>query len=142
MFCVYVHDFLVQFLYWKKMYYRYKSGRCSQSQQTVTSIIRRVWSPTSDAISLKTITVPLIRCIFFVYLYIPSRVKNYWRPTANFRALYEIDRTKFRMVGHPVRTRADSPCPPATRRTTSEVTGDTCPSVLVGDTYLRFSSSI
>ena len=30
--------------------------------------------------------------------------------------------------------RADSPCPPATQRTTS--TGDTCPSVLVGDTYL------
>jgi hypothetical protein len=52
-----------KFLYWKKMYWRCKSGRCSQSHQTVTSLVKEVWSPTSYGVSLKTTTVPLVRFV-------------------------------------------------------------------------------
>ncbi|CAI8037725.1 F-box DNA helicase 1 [Geodia barretti] len=52
-----------KFLYWKKMYWRCKSGRCSQSHQTVTSLVKEVWSPTPYGVSLKTTTVPLVRFV-------------------------------------------------------------------------------
>ena len=54
-----------QFLYWKKLYYMYKSGRCVAATQTVTALASEVWPGVKQA-TLETVTVPLVRCVLIV----------------------------------------------------------------------------
>jgi F-box protein 18 (helicase) len=51
-----------KFLYWKKLYYKYKSGRCPEASKTVTSLSQKVWT-LSLSCTLKTVTLPLVRFV-------------------------------------------------------------------------------
>ena len=55
-----------QFLYWKKLYYKYKCGRCSESGQFVSSLMwNKIWRGGFPNPSLDCITIPIVRYVIY-----------------------------------------------------------------------------